>query len=331
MLWVLALAWFGGDKPPEQVEKQAGYPKGGTPWDLRGSCDVKPHCPFVTSADSFSQGREDLYMRHRYFCDVCSEPTEKKRAKLPLHAVDNAATQRTYVEIGALDGKLYSNTLMLEQKLAFGGVLIEGHPKNAMKLEHLRGVAGGLKQGKRGVNHVVKEAVCKGHGTVTYVGGEGGGTAGVMSEMSERYLATWHRRFVAAQNHTVTCRPIGEMIRGAGFDHVDLFSLDVEGAELAVLRTFDWRISVGVWLVEADGHNKAKDQEVRALLESHGYVHNGRRWMNEVYVPKAAAALVEQRRDYCKVCIEAGIDREEKRLRAAADHVATYKSTKVEE
>merc|ERR1712032_45476 len=53
--------------------------------------------------------------------------------------------------------------------------------------------------------------------------------------------------------------------------HVDLFSLDVEGAELAVLQTMDWQIPVCIWVVELDGQNQEKDEAVRQLLFEKGY------------------------------------------------------------
>jgi hypothetical protein len=53
---------------------------------------------------------------------------------------------------------------------------------------------------------------------------------------------------------------------------VDLWSLDVEGAELEVLKTVDFsRLSVKVLMVELDGHNQEKDQAVKDLLAGVGF------------------------------------------------------------
>ena len=46
-------------------------------------------------------------------------------------------TDLTYLELGALDGKLYSNTLLLEQR-SWSGLLIEGVPANAEKLQRIK-------------------------------------------------------------------------------------------------------------------------------------------------------------------------------------------------
>lgn len=52
----------------------------------------------------------------------------------------------------------------------------------------------------------------------------------------------------------------------------DFFSLDVEGAELAVLESVDFeRVGFGIIFIEADKHNMLKNLAMRHLLESKGY------------------------------------------------------------
>ena len=43
--------------------------------------------------------------------------------------------QKTFVELGALDGKTLSNTYMLERCFGWHGLLIEGSPQNFEKLK----------------------------------------------------------------------------------------------------------------------------------------------------------------------------------------------------
>ena len=38
-----------------------------------------------------------------------------------------------------------------------------------------------------------------------------------------------------------------------GVSKIDLFFLDVEGAEYIALRSFDWNIKVHYWIIEMDG------------------------------------------------------------------------------
>lgn len=58
-----------------------------------------------------------------------------------------------------------------------------------------------------------------------------------------------------------------------GVSHVHFWSLDVEGAELAVLQAFDFdRVAVDVIVVETDGHNKTKDAAVGSILARNGFI-----------------------------------------------------------
>ena len=61
------------------------------------------------------------------------------------------------------------------------------------------------------------------------------------------------------------------MLRGEDIEVVDFFSLDVEGAELNVLLTMDWKVPVRVWLIENDEWESPKNDQTRRLLAQHGY------------------------------------------------------------
>ena len=55
--------------------------------------------------------------------------------------------------------------------------------------------------------------------------------------------------------------------------NIDIFFLDVEGAELTVLTTIDWTaVTIGMFIVEMNGRDQNKDEVVRAVLRAHGYV-----------------------------------------------------------
>lgn len=67
------------------------------------------------------------------------------------------------------------------------------------------------------------------------------------------------------------------MLTKFGIKFVDFFSLDVEGGELAVLRSIDWDFTkFNVVAVEADGGNKEKDSAVQDLMVLKGFCYHGR-------------------------------------------------------
>ena len=82
------------------------------------------------------------------------------------------------------------------------------------------------------------------------------------SQRRERAHPASERRYV-----TVPSAPLGALLRRAGLEKVDLFFLDVEGAELQVLRTMDWTLPVRVWCIENGDNGGA----IASLMEEHGY------------------------------------------------------------
>eukprot|EP00039_Didymoeca_costata_P002599 m.61374 g.61374 ORF g.61374 m.61374 type:complete len:525 (+) comp11403_c0_seq4:229-1803(+) len=194
---------------------------------------------------SHSQAREDLLLLSYYFC--------KKNIK------------GTFVEIGAYDGKSFSNSYLYEKVLGWNGVLIEANPRITPKLKKNRG---------DGIASIFTMAVCPygpngEEGVVEFAGDPG--TSGVVGDLSDNHREQW---IDGAKNNSiikVPCKPISAMIKEAGLDHIDIFSLDVEGGELSVLKTFDFDVPVCVFVVELDFTDPQKDESVRELLRSKGF------------------------------------------------------------
>ncbi|KAH8074859.1 hypothetical protein JL720_10602 [Aureococcus anophagefferens] len=70
------------------------------------------------------------------------------------------------------------------------------------------------------------------------------------------------------RDHTILARPVDDVLGGAR-NHVDLYSLDVEGAELSILEHFPFdKIVVELWFVET---NKLDRVAFVAFMESKGY------------------------------------------------------------
>jgi hypothetical protein len=133
----------------------------------------------------------------------------------------------SFVEIGALDGLMYSNTLMFERCLGWHGLLIEGNPMNAEKL---------LQCGRTQVAFETK-AVCNGTGNVTMTLG-GFAVAGEIDQMNPKELDMFNETEHYNETVQVPCREMGAMMNDAGMtDSADMttyLSLDVEGAEAKV-------------------------------------------------------------------------------------------------
>ena len=77
---------------------------------------------------------------------------------------------------------------------------------------------------------------------------------------------------VPAGAHTVPCAPVKHIFETFGITHIDFFSLDVEGAELEVLKTLNFsNVHINVFVIEQDGRNPEKDEAVRQLLLANNF------------------------------------------------------------
>jgi hypothetical protein len=216
----------------------------------------------------------------------------------------------TYVELGALDGREYSNTLRYEQLFGARGLLVEAHPGNSGRLR--------AAQADRPNSAIVTAAVCglasgaSGLGSLRFTK-RGGLTAGGADVIDGKMLELYHggKSAVDSEAPLVSCLPMQDLLDATGLLDINFLSLgassgcrrgrgrawgapnsrndpaspphphptpppaDVEGAELLVLETIDLAVTnIEFALVELSGYNPPKDAAVRALLAAAGFVNS---------------------------------------------------------
>ena len=168
----------------------------------------------------------------------------------------------TFLELGALDGVLFSNTKFFEDTLQWKGVLIEANPNNYRLLS--RG-------DRRPKSNKFYGAVCPSEQkniTMSFRDTRSPlATGGDVSRMIQRYKDNFIGK--GQKDVVVPCRPLSAYIHEAGIKHIDLLSLDVEGSEPLVLSTMDWSIPVNVFLIE---YNENTREAINRTLTEHGYV-----------------------------------------------------------
>ncbi len=183
----------------------------------------------------------------------------------------------TYIEAGANDGILQSNTYYLERHLGWKGLLIEPDPKLASECKM-----------NRPRSQVIQSALVRSgypHPTLPLR------RAGLMSVVSDGALdPSWIDQHVAigckvqgleaAETITVPATTVAAILKEYHLTHVDLFSLDVEGYELEVLKGIDFNeVVFGAILVECREDNASP---IEGLLNKHGYCWE-RKWVNQDY------------------------------------------------
>jgi FkbM family methyltransferase len=213
-----------------------------TEWHAMSSCKIRPPQFYAFQG----QSKEDRDLYNFFFCNK---------------------TNGTFVELGALNGVIFSNTRFFERSMGWSGLLIEASPASAAALRENRA---------NPKNGILAEGVCPdGQGTMPFLVDGGSAMNGNPDTMNDVFKNQFHPVQNQKEIH-VPCRSlstqVGEFVRRAGVDHIDFFSLDVEGGELAVLQTYDFHVPVHCWVIEMDGTNPDKDEGVRQLLAQRGYV-----------------------------------------------------------
>ena len=168
---------------------------------------------------------------------------------------------KTFVEFGALDGLSDSNSLYFEREMGWSGLLIEANPSTFEALVRNRPDA-----------KLCNAAIFDRTGVVDFekIGGALYGWSGIKQSMEplhesriKRSVAWFDRRTIQ-----VPCRTLDDVLGEFGIQHIDYLSIDVEGAELAILKVFPFpRYSIDVIGVE-DNYGNA---ELDVLIRGNGF------------------------------------------------------------
>eukprot|EP00041_Stephanoeca_diplocostata_P041574 m.8383 g.8383 ORF g.8383 m.8383 type:complete len:325 (+) comp6305_c0_seq1:220-1194(+) len=162
------------------------------------------------------------------------------------------------VEMGALDGLKYSNSWGFENCLDWTAIHIEGSNTNYQKLVTNR---------PRSIN--IHAAACSGI-SVVFSEANSPEASGVQADMPDSHRKRWIKKNDV--NVTVPCRKLSEIFLEHRVKEIDVFFLDVEGAELQALKTLDFtKVRITTFVVEMDGQNETKDAGVRNILYENGY------------------------------------------------------------
>lgn len=166
-----------------------------------------------------------------------------------------------FIEAGACDGVIGSNTLLLEREYGWKGICVEPVPSyyedlranrqchtfNCCLTDTPNNVAFTLNVTARGTSSM---ADCRPH------------------SLSEKFYTSGH----TVETITVPGRPLQDLLREAGAPRfIEYFSFDVEGAEYRVLRSFPFdEYTFGCLTIERGSEQYG---ELRRLLKRLGYRH----------------------------------------------------------
>lgn len=200
--------------------------------------------------DFFSQNMEDYFLYRNF--------------------LNKKINDGVYIELGAMDGITFSNTLFFEKFLGYKGLLIEPAYNQFSQLKI-----------NRKNNFVENYAISNSKGVKKFIGNNACG--GLLETMAEKHKNKWHKN---AYKYNVNVIPIKELIKKHNIRYIDFFSIDVEGGELEILETMDWNIPVYIICIELDEQNNIKDEKCREILKENNFDFFIRLNNNDFYINK---------------------------------------------
>ena len=204
-----------------------------------------------------------------------------------------------FVDVGAFDGILGSNTSYFEKHLNWNGIAFE---PNAATFEVLRatrscrliqgcaydhdGEVSFLALSQRELRKGTKSGPPRSMLSMIFDSTHGGAMlSGIPQHMDQLQWIEWIRKPMKLNKTlaTVPCHRIDSVLNDSGVKIVDYLSIDVEGAELEVLRGIDFeRVQVNIIGVE----HTHTFSEVYDLLTTSGFEYQGLLFFDEIFVHK---------------------------------------------
>ena len=211
----------------------------------------------INITEMYSQCGEDKFLNDNYFHN-------KKNGK--------------YIELGALDGILFSNTKFFESTLNWTGILIEPHP---IAFRHL--------EINRPHNYLFNSLVsceteelkfrffCYQHEAIS----------GIEKTLPPQHIDAFNGlQHCNKPQKSVNIKPttLTDIIKHTPITHFDLLSLDVEGHEYEVLKSWDFSVPIDVILLETLDTTPGKNELCRKILIDNGYKFDTVFKQNEIFI-----------------------------------------------
>lgn len=164
-----------------------------------------------------------------------------------------------FVEVGCIDGKVFSNTLLFEE-LGWKGVCIEAHTGYIEMIKKNR-------PGSAVVHCAIGE---KDDGVVTFYANSRGSLSSLDKSTEERWKRDYGSYFTGFEEQKVEKRTLTSVFDQLKVKEIDFMSLDIEGYEVEALKGLDLsKYKPTVIVVESD--SEKHQQMIEEMLVPFGY------------------------------------------------------------
>jgi FkbM family methyltransferase len=160
-----------------------------------------------------------------------------------------------FIECGAADGVHLSNTLFFEKFRGWSGLLVEPDPEFFQNIVK-----------KRSRSYAVNSCLSVKNETdrVSFV------MEKFLGKIAERTDKESKKKFTIIQ-----CFPLFSLLEAIGVKSIDYFSLDIEGAELDVLKTIPWnKVKIKVLDIEYRAYPEPRSKSVEKLEKIRAYMRD---------------------------------------------------------
>jgi len=229
---------------------------------LDGSCDLNSNCMESTELTDHIRS---VIVKPSGTKPILEKPDEVRNQKGQTGQVDTILKHFKnkengfFIEAGAWDGEQLSNTIYLETMLGWTGLLVEPNKGafNILTSKHRNAHCINSCLSTKRHSQQVEFDTADVFGSIV----DGSARIGQVPKLFHKEIA---REVVITQ-----CFPLYSILLAIGQTRVDFFSLDIEGAEMDVLKTIPFdKIDIEIFLIET---NKSNVTAMNSLLSSHGY------------------------------------------------------------
>lgn len=174
-----------------------------------------------------------------------------------------------YVDVGAFDPTLYSNTYRLHQQ-GWVGINIDPNPTNIRRFKATRPHDSNL---EIAISTTVGEA-----DFLQYESGTTGRLAGL--ENSDKSILGES----PVLRYKVKTQPLSQVLQTFAPKELEfgLLTVDCEGADLDVLRSNDWRF-FRPWVIAVEDHDREKHSDVAMYLNECGYTPLAQAFITKIF------------------------------------------------
>lgn len=202
-----------------------------------------------------------------------------------------------FIEAGAWDGEGMSNSLLLEFTRGWTGLLVEPAPEAFQALKE--------KQRKAWISPTCfstqKHPIWVNFDMAGLLGGIENGEKKPADDSNTIDDSEWMEGFTRRTNK-MQCMPLFSMLLALDNPTIHYLSLDIEGAELAVLQTLPWdKVDIRVLTVETNHAGEVfpgDRKDIVTYIRNQGYQHLGIVGIDDIFVKNGLVDVTDNLKSY---------------------------------